>query len=124
MTDKESALMAERVRMGAYAWKSRIQVGCVIQTEYGTMVSGFNIEGLWMTSLHAEVVAVTRLVEVAHRGKKIFIDSKCEHFTPCGSCLDWLNQFCLPNAKVIVSRNGKIIKRYVLGKLYKHYPKK
>lgn len=53
LSDKETELLkyAWATRNGAHAWKSGTKVGCAILTESNEIVTGFNIEGLWMTSI-------------------------------------------------------------------------
>lgn len=45
--------LAWEARKNAHPHKSGTKVGCVIQTDSRNIYPGWNIEGLWMTSLHA-----------------------------------------------------------------------
>jgi len=109
-------------RESAFAWKSKTSVGCAISTISGEIATGFNIEGLFQTSIHAEVVAVTKLVEKGQKGFKIAIVSECRLFTPCGACLDWLIQFCDENSEVIIQGKDRKITKYRLIDFVPHYP--
>lgn len=114
---------AWKARELAYPWKSKTQVGCAIECENGDIVTGFNIEGLWMTSIHAEVNAICDLLKKKQRGMKIAIVAKTEFFTPCGACLDWLFQFCNPKTLVIIQNKNMETKEFTLRELAPYYPK-
>jgi len=79
------------------------------------------VEGLWMTSIHAEVCAVLQLAGLDEMGTTIVIVTDAKFFTPCGSCLDWLWQFCWKSAPVIV-QNTEQTWEYQLRKLMPHCP--
>ena len=123
MTKKDLLKEAWKAREFAYAWKSKTKVGCAIECENGEIVTGFNIEGLWMTSIHAEVNAICSLMENGFKGIKIAIVAKTEFFTPCGACLDWLFQFCDHEALVIIQNKNFEIREFKLSELCPHYPK-
>ena len=114
---------AWEARKYAYPWKSGTKVGCAILTENGSIYPGWNIEGLWMTSIHAEVVAIVQLVKNKDRGIAIAIASETKFFTPCGSCLDWLFQFCDKDSPVFIQNQDRKIYRFILKNLCPHYPK-
>lgn len=123
MNDEELLEMAWHYRDSANPWKSGTKVGCAIQAEGGCIVGGFNIEGLWMTSIHAEVVAITRLAEIGQKGVNVAIVAETEQFTPCGACIDWLVQFCTSDCDIIIQNKHKDITKYKLKDLYPNYPK-
>ncbi len=112
---------AWKAREKAYAWKSGTQVGCAIEAANGQIVCGWNIEGLWMTSLHAEVVAISQLVPLQSKGVTVAIVANTCCFLPCGSCIDWLVQFCDSNASIII-QNKEQTWEYKLQELMPHYP--
>ncbi len=107
----------------AYPWKSGTKVGCAIETEAGSIAVGWNIEGLWMTSIHAEVCALKELVAWNTKGIRVAIVSETSHFTPCGACLDWLFQFCIKDAEIIIQNKEREIIVYKLSELCPHYPR-
>lgn len=105
----------------AHPWKSGTKVGCALETNLGVSL-GWNIEGLWMTSIHAEVSAVARL-RPGERIRNIAIVAKTKFFTPCGACFDWLVQFAEPNCTIVIQGNDKQIHKFQLRELYPLYPK-
>jgi len=115
--------MAWKARENACINKSGTKVGCAIEAANGQIVCGWNIDGLWMTSLHAEVVAITQLAPLMSRGINIAVVTDTSFFSPCGSCIDWLIQFCDPNASVII-QNKEQTWEYKLRELMPHYPEK
>ncbi len=114
--------VAWSAREQAYPWKSGTKVGCAILTDGGTVRAGWNIEGLWMTSIHAEVCTITQIVGNNERGIMIVLVAETEFFTPCGACLDWLIQFCDKNSDVIIQNKRREIQTFKLIDLCPHYP--
>ncbi len=121
--DNESVLirMAWKARENAFSWKSGTKVGCAIWTKNDKILQGWNIEGLWMTSIHAEVTAITQLMPLNQKIKMMAIVAETKMFTPCGACLDWIFQFSV-KMPVILIDNQKEIKRFSLDELMPHYP--
>ena len=106
----------------AIANRSGIKVGCAIEDELGGIYIGWNIEGLWQTSLHAEVSAISRMrFSDIRKIKRIAIYAENVDFTPCGACLDWLMMFSDKNT-MLITNNGKKEKGYFITKLYPAYP--
>jgi len=122
METEQLLKMAWLAREDAYAWKSGTKVGCAIECE-GGFVTGWNVEGLWMTSIHAEVLATAQLAGLGVKGKRIAIVSDTSFFTPCGACLDWLVQFCDWDAEVII-QNRQTTSQYILGEMIPNYPRR
>lgn len=130
-TDEELLKQAWEWREFAYAWNSGTKVGCAIFTKTSHIVGGFNIEGFWMTSIHAEVSAIIQLLSYPlvtyspniDKGVKVAIVSNTKHFTPCGACCDWLFQFCVPDAVVLIQNNEGKTTKYHLKDLMPHYPR-
>lgn len=123
MKKDELLKKAWEAREFAYPWKSGTKVGCAILCEGGEIVTGFNIEGLWMTSIHAEVCAISKLVEKGQKGVAVAIVAKTEFFTPCGGCLDWLFQFCDFDSDIIIQNKHMEIRRFKLNELCPYYPR-
>lgn len=121
MTENKIIKCAWEAREYAYAWKSGTKVGCAILTIKNNIVRGYNIEGLWMTSLHAEVVAITHLVMTKQKIKAIAIVAETKMFTPCGACLDWIYQFSNNSTQIFID-NKKEIKMFKLNELMPFYP--
>ncbi len=124
MERSELLEIAWGAREFADPWKSGTKVGCAIECEDGSIVAGFNIEGLWMTSIHAEVCAITKLVGQKQLAIRVAIVAKTESFTPCGACLDWLMQFSSKNGCVVITENkhGEIKEFKLREDLCPHYP--
>lgn len=113
-----------------HAWSARVQanprkngtkVGCAIYTSTKRIVTGYNIEGLWATSIHAEVNAISKL----HRDEKILaiaIVAETAQFTPCGACLDWIVQFSDAGVTRVIIDNGLRRWTYSVAELVPHYP--
>ncbi len=120
MTDLELLQKAWEAREKAYPWKSGTKVGCAIETESGDVIVGWNIEGLWQTSIHAEVCAITQLQ--GRKGIKVAIVANTEFFTPCGACIDWLMQFCKKVTVVVIQNKRREINKFFLTELAPHYP--
>lgn len=110
-------------REKAYPHKSGTKVGCALYTNGGHIHGGWNIEGLWMTSIHAEVSAICGM-NFCEKIKAIAIVAKTENFTPCGACLDWIVQFASKGCIVITQNKRMEIKKYSLTDLVPFYPKK
>ena len=108
----------------AIATRSGIKVGCAIELVSGEIYTGWNIEGSWQTSIHAEVSAISRMKRKnGFKIKKIAIFAKDVDFTPCGACLDWLLAFSTDETKLITS-DSIAEAEYLLKDLYPCYPKK
>ena len=103
--------------------RSGVKVGCAIEHLAGLVLIGWNIEGLWQTSLHAEVSAISRIMyDTKDKIRKVAIYAKDVDFTPCGACLDWLMMFSDEHT-ILVTSNGTKEKTYLLKDLYPFYPK-
>jgi len=122
MTNIERLLdIAWKAREMAYAWKSGTKVGCAIEATNGQIVCGWNIEGLGMTDLHAEAVAISQLVPLQSKGIRVAVVANTTHFTPCEACVDWLVQFCDSNATIVI-QNSEQSWEYQLKDLMFHNP--
>jgi len=123
METQELLEIAWGARGSAWPWKSGTKVGCAIECSDGSIVVGSNIEGLWMTSIHAEVSAITKVVEKKQLAVKVAIVAKTKSFTPCGACLDWLMQFSTKDCLVITENKQGEIREYRLREdLCPNYP--
>lgn len=100
--------------------RTNTKVGCVIKTTSGNIYKGWNIEGPWATSIHAEVNAIGRIDSEI---KEIVIVSDCKKFTPCGACMDWIIAKATKDAKIIVANRNQI-NYYKIEDLMPHYPSK
>lgn len=110
-------------RNRAYPHKSGTKVGCAILTDLSNIYGGWNIEGLWMTSIHAEKCAITNLTELQEKILIIAVVAETEKFTPCGDCLDWITQFATKECVVMTQNKHREVKTYTLAELMPNYPK-
>ncbi|MFI5252117.1 MAG: cytidine deaminase family protein [Bacteroidota bacterium] len=89
------------------------RVGCALLTNDGKIFSGCNVEhSMRSHDVHAETNAIGSMV--AGGGKNIaaiVVVAECSRLTPCGSCLDWINEFGGPDCLVGVQskQNGELI---------------
>jgi len=116
--------VAIKAQESAHAPISHIRVGCALLTNLDNIVQGWNIEGPWMTSIHAEVCAITKLGILGRRIKMVAIASDTDFFTPCGACMDWLLYFATSATELsIQNKHGKMF-NFQLKELMPHYPRK
>jgi cytidine deaminase len=116
-------IKAKEASKNAIPVRSEIRVGCAIELSGGRIVTGWNIEGLWQTSLHAEVSAISKIKTTDKRAiQRVAIYAKGVDFTPCGACLDWLMMFCNYHT-ILLTSNGRKEKAYRVHDLYPGYPK-
>ena len=120
MSDNDLLMKAWEAREYAYPWKSGTKVGCALQTTKAVRL-GWNIEGLWQTSIHAEVSAIAKLIP-EERIECIAIVAEVKFFVPCGACYDWLAQFASEDCRVLIQGKDRAIHQYKLCELYPLYP--
>ncbi|RME66301.1 MAG: cytidine deaminase [Nitrospirae bacterium] len=100
---------------------SNFSVGVAVQTESGRVYKGSNFENpSLMMSLCAEKVAILKaLSEVKEDIKKILILSQEDEYCyPCGSCRQFIYEFC-PQAEIYLY-SSKGIKKYTIEELLPH----
>jgi cytidine deaminase len=108
--------------------KSGTRVGCAIMSPSRQIYTGWNIEGLWQTSIHAEVSAICKIKASDLSISLIAIVAAVERFTPCGACLDWIYQYATLDC-IIITQNriqtmvGPLVcERYSIKELMPFYP--
>jgi cytidine deaminase len=103
--DKKFQIQLEN--LAKLAWMSRgtalgkTKVGCALITVDGKIHSGCNFEHRFHKSIHAEISAICDMVsnrDLTSSNQRPQIDmivivAATTKFTPCGDCLDWINQF-------------------------------
>ena len=103
----------------------KTKVGAALLSSEGNIYVGCNVEQKYRNhDVHAEVNAITNMIASGDKTfKAIVVVSERDHFTPCGSCLDWIFQFGGENTIVAFQkeRNSKI-KRYTARELMPYYP--
>ncbi len=98
------------------------KVGAALEAADGSMRMGVNLEQRWHFGIHAEMAAITAMVSVGQRRfRKMAIVCPRPHFTPCGACIDWMKDYALPGAEIIVS-DGKTVTSFTLEQLMPYYP--
>jgi cytidine deaminase len=102
------------------------RVGCAILDASGQIFSGCNVENRFRShDVHAEVNAIGNMISKIGRSsiRAVVIAAEREHFTPCGSCMDWILQFSLDDCQVIAQSSIKgPVKRYKARELMPFYP--
>ena len=95
-------------------------VGSSLLTANGKIFSGCNVEhSMRSHDFHAETNAIGNMI--AGGGKKIvaiLVVAKCSRLTPCGGCLDWINEFggsdciigvqSMPGGKITIYRASEL----------------
>ena len=110
---------AEYIRRNSLA---DTKVGAALLAVDGSMRLGVNLEQRWHFAIHAEMSAIAAMVSVGQKHfTKMAIVCHRPHFTPCGSCIDWMMDYATPNAEIIVS-DGKIATSFSLDSLMPYYP--
>lgn len=116
---------AVKAEKNSFIFKSKYAIGASVLTESGKVFSGCNIDGVISSQgMCAEVVAINNAVthgEYAFRAVLVF--NQKGFFFPCGSCLQYLNQFSQVNDRdieiIVVKKKGE----YKLEKLSRLLPK-
>lgn len=102
------------------------KVGAALMTTNGRICTGCNVEAPWKTgTVHAEVAAIVQMVNMetaVNTIRHIVIVADREHFTPCGSCRDWINKFASVNTLVTVANLNEIIETYTVPQLLPFAP--
>jgi cytidine deaminase len=101
---EELVRVAIEARAHAYAPYSGYRVGAAIETDSGEIVSGCNVENLsYGATICAERTAITRMIasNLGTKVRKIAVASK-DGVTPCGICLQVLNEFVDDGDAVVV----------------------
>lgn len=121
-------------KMSEDAWKSHsnakvlgtTRVGAAVISKERRMFSGCNIEHKFRShDIHAEVSAISSLVSGGCKSLlAILIVAERKHFTPCGSCMDWIYELGGPKSVVgFQNAIGGPITKYLAKELMPHYPR-
>ena len=120
-------------KMSELAWKARemafvfgnTKVGACVLSKSGKTYTGCNIEQTYRNKdIHAEVSSISNMILNGEQSfQAIIVVSNREHFTPCGSCLDWIYQFGSGECLVATqsNKNGEI-RIYKAKELMPFYP--
>lgn len=111
MTDINPAVLD---RLSAMAWAARpnahlhgkTAVGCAVLDSNGGFHAGCNVEHRYRChDIHAETNTLSTMVAAGSgRAVVVLIAAERDHFTPCGSCLDWIFELGGPDCVVVAER--------------------
>jgi cytidine deaminase len=101
-------------------------VGAAVLASDGRVFVGCNVEHRFRShDVHAEVNALSTMVaEGADRAVAILISAERDHFTPCGSCLDWIFELGGPACFIgFQAQPNSEVRAFQARDLMPHYPK-
>ncbi len=120
MNFSELILIANKVKLKAYAPYSKFRVGAALLTEDGDIYTGVNVENssFGLTNC-AERTAVFKAVsEGETKFKTIVITSDAEDFiSPCGACRQVLMEICGKDLEVVMTNRDHEIRILKLEEL-------
>lgn len=127
---RELIVTAQAAREQAYAPYSQIGVGAALLTQDGVVFRGCNIENAaYSATICAERVAFAQAVSAGQRDfRAIAIVGGCLHgtggdldyFYPCGSCRQWMAEFCGPEFVILAAKSPEDYRRLTLAELLPH----
>lgn len=123
MTDRELLSMAREASYNSYSPYSRFAVGAALECSDGTVYTGCNVENAALgDTICAERTACVKAVSEGHRSfRRIAIYADSQNWcTPCGSCRQFLAEFCKDNDMEVLCARGD--GRYVSYKLSQMMP--
>lgn len=111
---------AEKSMKNAYAPYSKFKVGAAILSDNGKIYSGCNVENIaYPSGSCAEAGAISAMINGG--GKKItallVIADSQKLITPCGNCLQKIQEFSDQNTQVILANSDGIQKTMPLSQL-------
>ncbi|MHA1983406.1 MAG: cytidine deaminase [Candidatus Hodarchaeales archaeon] len=110
---------AQIAKSKSYSPYSKFKVGSALLTKKGVVILGCNIEDVsYSTTICAERCAIFKAVSEGHREfeKMAMVTDAEEISSPCGSCLQVLNEFCDEDFQIILA-NSTTHKKYLLKEL-------
>jgi cytidine deaminase len=110
---------AQIAKSKSYSPYSKFKVGSALLTKEGVVILGCNIEDVsYSTTICAERCAIFKAVSEGHREfeKMVQVTDSEEITSPCGSCLQVINEFCDEDFQIILA-NSTTHKKYTLKEL-------
>lgn len=120
-TDRELVKKAREAMAKAYAPYSHFRVGAVVETGNGSIYTGANVENASSgATVCAERAAIFRAVLEGHRriGRIAVIGDSDTITYPCGICRQVINEFSLPETRIICANKMGDYKVFSLDELY------
>lgn len=121
MSDFDARMLADRAleaRRWAYAPYSRYAVGAALLAASGRVYDGCNVENAaYPSTICAERVAAVKAVSEGERDFTAIAVATANGGTPCGSCRQFLAEFGVDVAVLIVDGQGQIVKTTTLADL-------
>lgn len=127
-------MSVEWERLAERAWEVRdnahthgpTRVGAAVLARDGRVFAGCNVEHRFRShDVHAEVNALSTMVaDGADQAIAVLIAAERDHFTPCGSCLDWIFELGGPECLIAFqARPGQEFQVVSSKDLMPHYPR-
>lgn len=123
MEPEELINVAREVKSNAYQPYSNYAVGAALLTENGNVFKGVNIENItYDMCSHAERTAVKSAIANGERDFKcLAISTESEDGAPpCGTCRQYLAEFCDDSFTVYSDTGGDDYEEYTLGEIFPH----
>lgn len=102
------------------------RVGCAVLASNSELFVGCNVEHRFRShDVHAEVNAIGNMISQIGTSeiRALAVAAEREHFTPCGSCMDWILQFAAEDCLVFAqSKVDGPVKTYKVSELMPYYP--
>jgi len=119
MNDKKLLDLAREAMHGAYVPYSNYPVGACLLAEDGRVFTGCNVENAsYGATICAERTAAVKAVsEGARRFTAIAIAARGSAPYPCGVCRQVLNEFAVPEMRVLVTWDDQHVEKTTLGAL-------
>lgn len=123
MTKQELIQTAQDMKMRAYNPYSGFAVGAALECTDGSIFTGCNIENAsYSVTLCAERAAAAKAVSEGHTHfTRIAVAGSGNDFcTPCGSCRQFLSEFCDGDMEIICINKDGASETYLLSELLPH----
>ncbi len=114
-TEAEWLQLAQKAALQAYSPYSRVQVGCVLQSQSGIIYSGCNVENAsYGLTICAERNAVFQAVAAegpSLRIAELAVIAIGHEFPPCGACRQVIAEFATDTTTVLFLEKGQPVRR-------------